>query len=79
MRDTQPPIANEQEYYGYSSAREKMTALVEEREQALLDALHSGDKEYIEDCRYALFRAIGKRLGILDAIRTYEQQKQQSA
>lgn len=42
MRDTQPPITNQEEYHGYQRARDKMTLLVEQREARLIDALARG-------------------------------------
>jgi hypothetical protein len=39
MRDTQPPITDEEEYHGYQRACDKMTTLVEQREAQLMDAL----------------------------------------
>ena len=78
MRDTQPPITDEEEYHGYQRARDKMTRLVEQREARLIDALARGDGEEIEDRRFDLLDALRKRQGILDALSAYEH-RQQSA
>ena len=78
MRDTQPPITNQEEYHGYQRARDKMTLLVEQREARLIDALARGDREEIEDRRFDLLEALRKRQGILDALSAYEH-RQQSA
>ena len=79
MRDTQPPITDAEEYAGYKLARDKMTALVEQREARLIAALGAGDSTEIEDRRYDLLDAMRKRQGIIDAIRVYERSQQQSA
>lgn len=79
MRDTQPPISDDTEYQGYQQARDKLTALVEQREARLVDALAHGDREQIEDRRYDLLDVLRKRQGIIDAIRAYERSRQQSA
>ncbi len=79
MRDTQPPITDDEEYEGYKQARDKMTKLVEQRETRLIAALEKGDATEIEERRYDLLDAMRKRQGIIDAIRVYEQQRQQSA
>ena len=78
MRDTQPPITDQEEYRGYQRARDKMTLLVEQREARLIDALARGDREEIEDRRFDLLEALRKRQGILDALSAYEH-RQQSA
>lgn len=57
----------------------KMTALVEQREARLIDALGCGDRDEIEDRRYDLLDALRKRQGILNAISAYERGHQQSA
>lgn len=79
MRDTQPPITNEDEYQGYQSRRDKLTKLVEEREQRLIATLASGDAKRIEASRFDLLQVLRDRQGIIDAIQTYERQHQQSA
>lgn len=79
MRDTQPPIADQEEYYGYQRARDKLTTLVEQREEHLIAALARADREEIEDRRFDLLDALRKRQGILDAIADYERTHQQSA
>ncbi len=56
-----------------------MTKLVEQRETRLIAALEKGDATEIEERRYDLLDAMRKRQGIIDAIRVYEQQRQQSA
>lgn len=76
MRDTQPPIATEEEYHGYQKALDTMTALVVERETRLIAALSSGDDELIEDRRFELLNSLRKRQGIIDAIKAYEQRRQ---
>lgn len=72
MRDTQPPITDQEEYSGYQRARDKLTILVEQREARLIAALARGDHKEIEDRRYDLLDALRKRQGILDAIGVYE-------
>jgi len=79
MRDSQPPITDAEEYAGYKLARDKMTALVEQREARLIAALSSGDSVAVEERRYDLLDAMRKRQGIIDAIRVYERLHQQSA
>jgi hypothetical protein len=79
MRDTQPPISDDTEYQGYQQACGKLTALVEQREARLVEALAHGNREEIEDRRYDLLDALRKRQGIIDAIRVYERSRQQSA
>jgi hypothetical protein len=76
MRDTQPPITDEEEYVGYQRARDKMTRLVEQRETRLVEALARGDAEEIEDRRFDLLGALRKRQGILDALIAYEHRRQ---
>ncbi len=51
MRETQPPIANDEEYCGYQLARDKLTRLVEEREARLIAAHTSGADADRLDCR----------------------------
>ena len=72
MRDIQPPITTDEEYCGYRRAHDKLTALVEQREARLIDALARGDAEQIEDRCYDLLDALRKRQGVLDAITAYE-------
>ena len=79
LRDTQPPISDDTEYQGYQQARDKLTVLVEQREARLAEALAHGDGEEIEDRRYDLLDVLRKRQGIIDAIRAYERNRQQSA
>jgi len=79
MRDTQPPITNDEEYHGYQLAYQKLTQLVEEREALLIAALTSGDAEQIEDKRFDLLDALRLRQGIIDALRAYERQQKLSA
>lgn len=79
MRDTQPPIADEEEYSGYQLARDKLTALVEQREARLIAALTQGDRKRIEDRRFELLDALRKRQGIIDAIQAYERRRPRTA
>ncbi|HLY31399.1 MAG TPA: hypothetical protein VKQ36_10240 [Ktedonobacterales bacterium] len=79
MRDTQPPITNDEEYRGYQAGRDKLTKLVEEREARLIAALARGDNKRIEAMRFDLFQVLRDRQGIIDALRAYEQHQLQSA
>ena len=76
MRDTQPPITNDEQYHGYQLAVEKLTRVVEEREQTLFENRHNPDR--LEDARGSLLNILRKRQGIIDALRAYEW-RQQSA
>jgi hypothetical protein len=76
MRDVQPPIASDEEFHGYQTTRDTMTALVAEREARLIVARSSGDGELIEDRHFELLNALRKREGIIDAITAYEQRRQ---
>jgi hypothetical protein len=79
MRDTQPPITNPEEYYGYQKARDTLTELIREREARLIAALGEGDERLIEDRRAELLKVYRNRQGIIDAIKAYERTHQQSA
>ncbi len=72
MRDTQPPITNDQELAGYRAGLARLNEIVAEREAALFASRN--DPERIEDARQELFRIYRKRQGILDAIADYERQ-----
>jgi hypothetical protein len=76
MRDAQPPIMNDEQYRGYQLALEKLTKVVEAREQVLFENRDNPDR--IEAARGDLLNILRKRQGILDAIRVYEH-RQQSA
>jgi len=73
MRDVQPPITNDEQYRGYQLALEKLTKVLELREQVLFDNRHNPDR--IEAARGDLLNILRKRQGILDALHAYEQQK----
>lgn len=73
MRDTQPPITNDEELAGYRAGLERFSAIVAEREADLFASRN--DLERIEDARQELFRVYRKRQGILDAIADYERQR----
>jgi hypothetical protein len=77
MRDVQPPITNEEQYRGYQLAFEKLTRVVEEREQVLFEMLRT-QPDRVEAARGDLLNILRKRQGIQDAIRAYEH-RQQSA
>ena len=77
MRDVQPPITNDEQYRGYKLAFEKLTKVVEAREQVLFENRANPDR--IEAARSDLLNILRKRQGILDALRAYEQSHQQSA
>ena len=73
MRDTQPPITNDQELAGYRAGLERFNEIVAEREAALFASRN--DPERIEDARQELLRVYRKRQGILDAIADYERRR----
>ena len=73
MRDAQPPITNDEQYHGYQVALEKLTKVLEVREQVLFENLHNPDR--IEAARGDLLNILRKRQGILDAIREYERRR----
>jgi hypothetical protein len=77
MRDTQPPITNDEEYAGYKHALGLLNDECSLREQAVFDSRNDADK--LERARNALYRMYGKRQGIINAIKEYEKQQQQSA
>ncbi len=79
MRDTQPPITNEQQLIGYTAGLARLNEVVSIREQALFAS--QDDPERLEHARQELYRIYRKRQGILDAIAVYERHKaaQQSA
>ncbi|HLY32287.1 MAG TPA: hypothetical protein VKQ36_14755 [Ktedonobacterales bacterium] len=79
MRDTQPPIENDEQYQGYQQARKTLTKVVAEREARLIAALGGGDEELIEDRRTELLNILRKRQGIIDAIKEYERRQRQTA
>jgi hypothetical protein len=72
MRDTQPPITNDQELAGYKAGLERFKTIVAAREAALFASQH--DPQRLEEARQELYRVYRKRQGILDAIAVYEQQ-----
>ncbi|HEY7832154.1 MAG TPA: hypothetical protein VIG30_01200 [Ktedonobacterales bacterium] len=77
MRETQPPIANDEEYRGYQLGRDKLTRVLEERETRLIAAHASGaDRDRLEALRFDLLQVLRDRQGIIDAIHTYERQRQ---
>ena len=76
MRDTQPPITNDEELAGYRAGLERFNKIVAERE-ATLFASHD-DAEQLEHARQELYRVYRKRQGILDAIAAYERLKHAS-
>lgn len=76
MRDVQPPITNDEQYHGYRLALEKLTKVLETREQVLFE--NRDNPERLEAARGDLLNTLRKRQGILDALREYER-RQQSA
>src|SRR5690242_14595886 len=74
MRDVQPPIANDEQYHGYQLALEKLTKVLEAREQVLFENRDNPDR--IEAARGDLLNTLRKRQGILDAIHEYERRRQ---
>jgi hypothetical protein len=77
MRDTQPPITNDQEYQGYQAGLELLTAECVLRAQAVLDS--KDDPAKLRDALDALERMLRKRQGIVDAIAAFERSQKQSA
>jgi len=77
MRDVQPPITSDEQYQGYKLAAEKLTKVVEAREQVLFESRHNPDR--IEAARADLLTILRKRQGILDAIKDYERLQRHSA
>jgi len=75
MRDTQPPITNDQELAGYRAGLDRFNEIVAAREAALFAS--GDDAERLEHARQELFRVYRKRQGILDAITAYERQRDQ--
>ena len=77
MRDTQPPITNDEEYQGYQLARDKLTRLLEERETRLIAARTSAaGPDRLESLRFDLLQVLRDRQGIIDALHTYERHPQ---
>lgn len=74
MRDVQPPITNDEQYHGYQLALEKLTKVLEMREQVLFENRHNPDR--IEAARGDLLNILRKRQGILDALHEYERRRQ---
>ena len=74
MRDVQPPITNDEQYRGYQLAFEKLTKVLEAREQVLFENRDNLDR--LEAARGDLLNTLRKRQGILDALRAYERQRQ---
>jgi hypothetical protein len=79
MRDTQPPITDDEELQGYQMALTVMNKELMLREAAVFNS-HS-EPQRLERARNALFRLYRKRQGIIDAIEVYEkrQKAKQSA
>ena len=76
MRDTQPPITNDQEYHGYQAGLALLTAECVLRAQVVIAS--QPDPMKLQDALDALDRMIHKRQGIVVAIAAYEQQQQSS-
>jgi hypothetical protein len=77
MRDTQPPITNDQEYQGYQAGLTLLSAECVLRAQAVIES--KDDPAKLQDALDALDRMMRKRQGIAVAIAAYEQQHKQSA
>jgi hypothetical protein len=74
VRDTQPPITNDEELAGYRAGLDRFNRIVAEREATLFAS--RDDAEQLEHARQELYRVYRKRQGILDAIAAYERLKQ---
>ena len=70
MKDTQPPIANDEEYAGSINALADIDAECLEREQDVFQARSNPAK--LTRAREALYRMYRIRQGILDALHDYE-------
>jgi len=77
MRDTQPPITNDQEYQGYQAGLTLLNAECVLRAQAVI--AHKDDPAKLQDALDALDRMNRQRQGIAIAINAYEQSQKQSA
>lgn len=77
MRDTQPPITNEQEYQGYQAGLALLNAECVLRAQAVIES--KDDPAQLQDALDALDRMNHKRQGIVAAIAEYAQRQKQSA
>ena len=75
MHDTQPPIANDEEYAGYQAALKTMNAACADREQRLFDV--RDDPAQLEGARATLLHIYRRRQGIIDAILDYERKQGQ--
>lgn len=73
MRDTQPPITNQEEYEGYQAGLARLNEVCADRERQLFAA--SGDPERLENARDALNHIYNRRQGIIDAIADYERRQ----
>ena len=79
MRDTQPPITDDEELHGYEAALAVLNEELAIREANVFNSRQ--DPAKLERARKALFRLYRKRQGIIDAIADYgrKQTIQQSA
>jgi hypothetical protein len=77
MRDTQPPIADDQEYQGYLAGLALLNAECVLRAQAVVEG--KDDPAKLQDALDAFDRMNRKRQGIVDAIAEYERRQKQSA
>ena len=78
MHDTQPPITDGQQYAGYQDALARMEPGIRAREQALIAALASQDRDSINGARSTLLHIYRRWYGILEAIQNYERQQKQA-